>query len=234
MKTKNIVIIIIVIALVGIGAWALLGGKIGIKEGLVPIGEEAVTPEEGAEETGLSLTEILGKATGLSSLKYDAVVTAPGEVAVTTKMWWKGEKMRMEGTFEGKTMVYLIDMGEGLAYIYFPADNTAIEMDLAEAQESIGESPTEQSESVTQYNPVTLGTEVLDGKNCRVIEYTAEAVKTKSWVWIDYGLIIKIESTTDEGTSVFELKNIDFGAIPDSMFELPAGVQMMEIPFLGL
>jgi len=205
------ILLLAILVLVGAGC----GEKVA-EEGLPAAGEE-----EKEEETE-SLTAIL-------------VVTAPGEAAVTTKMWWKGEKMRMEGTFEGTSMVYLMDMGEQLAYMYFPADNTAMEMDLGEAQESVGESPTEQSESITQYNPVTLGTEVLDGKNCRVIEYTAEAVKTKSWVWIDYGLIIRMESTTDEGTSVFELKNIDFGAIADSMFELPAGVQMMEMPgFFGL
>ena len=225
-KLKFVVPVLLLAVLVLVGAGC---GEKKAEEGVVPTGEEAVTPEEEAE---LSLTEVLGKATGISSLKYDAVVTAPGEAAVTTKMWWKGEKMRMEGTFEGKSMVYLIDVGKQLAYIYFPADNTAIKMDLGEAQESVGESPTEQSESLTQYNPVTLGTEVLDGKKCLVIEYTAEGVETKSWVWIDHGLIIRMESTTDEGTSVFELKNIDFGAIADSMFELPAGVQMMEIPGL--
>jgi len=224
MGTKNIVIIIIVIALVGIGAWALLGGKIGIEEGVIPLGEE----EE--EEEAESLTEILGKAVGISSLKYDMVVTPVGEAAVTTKMWRKGEKMRMEGTFEGQSMVYLVDVGEQLAYIYFPAENTAMKISLGKAQETTGESPTEQSESVTQYNPVTLGTEILDGKSCLVIEYTTETEETKSWVWIEYGLLIRIESTTDDGILVAELKNIDFSAIADSMFELPAGVRMLEIP----
>jgi len=226
-KIAVFVPILLLAVLVLVGAGCI---KKEAEEGAVPTGEEAVTPEEGAGEAGLSLTEILGKATGLSSLKYDAVVTAPGEVAVTTKMWWKGKKMRMEGTFEGKSIVYLVDMDEQLAYMYFPAENTAMKISLGKAQETTGESPAEQSESVTQYNPVTLGTEVLDGKNCLVIEYTAETVKTKSWVWIDYGLIIRIESTTDKGTSVAELKNIDFSAIADSVFELPAGVQMLEIP----
>ena len=111
---KKIVIIIVLIALVGIVAWLLLGG------------EKEVSPgeEEEEAETELSLTEILGKAKGITSLKYDMVVTAPGETAITTKMWRKGNKMRMEGTFEGKSMVYLVDVDEQLAYMYFPAENT--------------------------------------------------------------------------------------------------------------
>jgi len=217
---KKIVIIIVLIALVGIVAWLLLGG------------EKEVSPgeEEEEAETELSLTEILGKAKGITSLKYDMVATSSGEAAVTIKMWWKGKKIRMEGTFEGKSMVYLVDVDEQLAYMYFPAENTAMKIGLGTAQETAGESPTEQSESIVKYNPVTLGTETLDGKSCLVIEYTTETDDVKMWVWTQYGLPIKTESTTAEGTSIVELKNIESGDISDSMFELPAGVQLIEIP----
>ena len=223
METKNIVIIIVLILLIGVGVWFWMGGKKAISPG-----EEAVTPEE---EAGLSLAEILGRAKDVASFKYDMVATTPGEAAVTTKIWWKGKKMRTEGTLEGKSMVYLLDMSEQLAYMYFPAENTAMKIDFGKAQETVGESPTEQSESVMKYNPVTVGTEVLDGKTCSVIEYTTETGEVKMWIWTKYGLPIRTELTTAKGTSVIELKNIEFGDISDSMFELPAGVQIMEMPF---
>jgi len=216
MKTRNLIIIIALILLVGFGAWALLGGK------------KAVAP---GEEPTLSLTEIFGKAKEVSSLKYDMVVTAPVETAETIKMWRKGNKMRMEGSFEGQSIVYLMDVDNQLAHMYFPAENTAMKISLGEVQESVGESPTEQSESVMQYNPETLGTETLDGKNCLVIKYTTETEEVKMWIWTNYGLPIKTESTTDEGTSIVEIKNTDLSTIPDSMFELPAGVQIMDISF---
>lgn len=219
MKTKNIGIIVVLILLLGIGVWFWLSSQ-------KP--EEAITPE--GEEEAESLPDILAKATGISSLKYDMVATAPDEEAVTMKMWWKGKMVRMEGTFEGKSMVYLVDVSKQLAYIYFPSENTAMKMGLGEAQESTGESPTGQSESVMKYDPVTVGTEVWDGKSCLVIKYTTETSEVKMWVWTKYGLSIKTESTTAEGTSIVELKNIEFGEISDSMFELPAGVQIMEIP----
>lgn len=222
---KKIIIIIVLIALLGIGAWILLGGK-GIEKGIIPLGKEA---EE--EEEELSLTEILGKVTGITALKYDMVATAPGQAAETVKMWREGKKMRMEATMEGQDMVYLVDAGKQLAYMYFPAENTAMKIGLGKAQETAGESPTEQSESVMEYNPTTVGSEVLDGKSCLVIEYTTETEKVKMWIWKKHGLPIRTESTTSKGTSIVELKNIEIGDIPDSMFELPAGVQIMEIPF---
>ena len=223
---KKIAIIVIVIALIGIGVWVLLNVKKGVEEGVVSPGEEAVTPG-----TELSLTEIFGKAKGISSFKYDMVATAPGETAETIKMWWQGKKMRMEGAFEGKSMVYLVDTDKQVAYMYFLAENTAMKISLSKAQESAGESPTEQSESIMKYNPVTLGSETLDGKSCLVVEYSTETEEVKMWVWTKYGLPIRTEMTTEKGTSVVELKNIDFSSISDSMFELPAGVQIMEVPF---
>jgi len=54
------------------------------------------------------------------------------------------------------------------------------------------------------------------------------------WLWTRHGWPIRTETVTAKGTSVVELKNIDFGNIPDSMFELPAGVQIMELPMFEL
>ena len=222
MKTKNIGIIVVLILLLGIGVWFWLSSQKGAEE------EEVIPPGEETE----SLTEVLGKAKGITSLEYDMVATSPGQEAVTVKMWLKGTKMRGEGTFEGQEVVYILDMDEQEAYVYIPAQNMAMKMDFGKVQETLGESPAEQSESVEEYNPVTIGTEVLDGKSCLVVEYTTETSEVKMWIWTKYGLPIKTESTTTEGTSIVELKNIGLGEISDSIFELPAGVQIMEIPGL--
>lgn len=224
-KLKFVAPVLLLVALVLVGAGC---GEKEVEEGAVPTGEEAVTPEE--EEKAESLTDILGKVKDIVSYKYDAVITAPGEAAVTAKFWLKGYKMRWEGTYEGKNVVYLLDTGKQTAYLYIPAQNIAMKMNFAKAKGTVGESPTEQSESVEKYNPVTVGTEVLDGKTCLVIEYTDATGKTKMWIWTRYGIPIRTEGTTAEGTTVVEIKNIDFGDISDSMFELPAGVQIMEIP----
>lgn len=221
MESKKIIIIVLIL-LIGIGVWVLMGGEKGVEV------ENGVISENGVE---LSLTDIFGKAMGLTSYKYDMVVTAPDQAVITTKMWRKGKKMRMEGSFEGQSMVYLVDVEKNLAYTYFPSENMAMKIGLGKVQETAGESPTEQSESVMKYNPVTVGTEVLDGKTCTVVEYTTETDNVKMWIWAKYGLPIKTESTTAQGTTVIELKNIDLSSIPDSVFELPAGVEIMELPF---
>ena len=81
-----------------------------------------------------------------------------------------------------------------------------------------------------EYNPVIVGSEVVDGKDCWVVEASAEGVSTKYWIWKEKGFPVKVEVDTAEGKTTMEYKNIDFGNIPDSEFELPAGVQIMEMP----
>lgn len=226
MRKKIIFIpILLLVALVLSGAAC---GKKETREGVaVPSGEQAGEKAE-------SLTDILGKAKSVVSYKYDAIITTPGQPIITQKMWFKQNKIRMEMTVEGQDMVYLMDSDKQTAYMYIPAQNMAIEIGFGKAQGTVGESPTEQSASIMDYDPVTVGTEILDGKNCLVIEYTAETGKTKMWMWTKYGIPIQTEITTAQGTTVAEIKNIDFGSISDSMFELPAGVQPMQIPSFGL
>jgi hypothetical protein len=219
---KKIIIFIVILALVGIGAWVLLG-----KNEITPSGEEVTTP---GEEEESSLTDILGKTKDISSLKYDMVTSVPGQATVTTKMWTEGKKMRMEMVSGQKSMVYLVDTDKQEAYMYFPSDNMAMKIDLDTAQETVGESPAEQSGSITNANPVIVGDEILDGKSCLVAEYAAPTGTVKMWIWKDYGLSIKTEAQTADGKMTTELKNIDFSDIDDTMFELPAGVQITQTP----
>jgi outer membrane lipoprotein-sorting protein len=210
----------------------IIFGSILLLTALVLMGAGCGKKEASEEPSEESLTEILSKARGTASFKYDLVITAP-EQTITQKVWLKQMKMRTETIVEGQKMIYLMDMDEQIAHMYMPDQNTAMRMDFSGAQESVGESPLEQSEYLEGYNPVTLGSEIIDGKDCLVAEYSVETMGTKMWVWKEYGLPIRTESTTPEGTYLTELKNIEFTDIADSIFELPAGVQLMEIPSFG-
>lgn len=131
----------------------------------------------------------------------------------------------MEFTAEGQTMVYLIDSDAKTMYTYIPSQNMAMKMDFSQAPEAATESL-----DLEGYNPVVIGTMTLDGKVCLVVEYTVQEIKTKSWIWKEKGFPIRMEMATPQGTMVMEFKNIEFVDIPDSMFELPAGVQIVQIP----
>ena len=107
-----------------------------------------------------------------------------------------------------------------------PAQNLAIRLDLSTAPES----PLEGTGAIEGYDPTVIGTETYDGKECLVVEYSIDGVQTKMWLWKQYGFPVKVVTTTADATITVEYKNMDFGPIPDSVFELPEGVQIMELP----
>jgi outer membrane lipoprotein-sorting protein len=172
------------------------------------------------------LSQVLAKPAGVVSVKYDMIVTIPGSPTMTAKAWLKKTKMRTEITAGGITMVQLVDMDAKTAYMYDPAQNVAMKIDLSQTLEA----PTTSVAGIERYEPVVTGTETVDRKVCLVVEYTAEGVKTKSWIWKENGFPIRMEAPDTEGTWVVEYKNIEFVDIPDSMFELPAGVQIAATP----
>lgn len=113
-----------------------------------------------------------------------------------------------------------------VAYLYYPAMNMAYQMDF----EQVVELPLADAQSIPDYEYQIIGTEILDDKECLVVEYTVPAEQTtvKMWIWEEYGFPIRAEMTTSAGTTIAEYRNLDFGDILDNMFELPPGVEIME------
>jgi hypothetical protein len=172
------------------------------------------------QTSGGSVGALLGKASAISSMKFDILTTAPDNSVTTSTAWVKNKKMRIESTVQGQNTVTLIDSDAKTMYVYMPAQNTAIKMDFGQAPQSPSAS------SVLQYNPIIVGSETLDGKLCQILQYTANGVVTKEWVWDAKGLPVRMQTTTSSGISTTDYKNYDFSDIPDSMFVLPAGVQI--------
>jgi len=197
-------------------------------------GEETIPPEAPGEqapgEEAPSLSGVLDKARGISSYSCEMEVTIPQEETITAKTWWKGDKARWEGNFEGQDVVLLLDLGAQEALVYMPDENIAFRIDYSSAEETVGEPPQLQIEEMMEYQPQTIGTEVIDGKECLVASYSKDGEQIKIWIWLEHGLPIRTESTTAEGTIVIMVKNIQIGGVPDSTFELPAGVEIMEMP----
>jgi hypothetical protein len=100
----------------------------------------------------------------------------------------------------------------------------AYKIDMSDAELS---DPTENSDQII---PVKVGTETIDGKSCDVYQWTYQGTTTKEWIWKDKSLPIKIETTSSYGTTTTECKNIVFGTLSNSLFELPAGVEIVQFP----
>jgi outer membrane lipoprotein-sorting protein len=228
-----LLVLVVVLGCVGLAACGGDGGAVpenggaetGNGNGDGNGGEE---PSNGGEEpAGDSLTDILSLGAGITSVKYDSVVTNPGADTFTMHVWLKGNKAKTESEVSGGmgTVVSIMDSDAQVMYQYFPDQNMAYKMSYDQEMSTA----LTETQSIPQYNPTVLGTDTMDGKVCLVVEYSAGGETVKMWVWKEYGFTIRIERTSAEGTTVVELKNIDFSNIPDSAFELPPGVQIIEV-----
>lgn len=92
------------------------------------------------------------------------------------------------------------------------------------------QSAVSQVGSIEGYNPKATGTETIDGIVCQIYEYSFSGDTVKMWLWKDKGLPVKMVMTAATGTTTIEYKNYDFSDIPDSMFVLPAGVTIIQVP----
>ena len=197
--------------------------------------QEQQKEKEEQEEEGSSLSSILSRVPEMNSAQYDLMMKTPGREDHTAHVWWKGDNMRVEstmstqaGTFEA---VYLVDKAEQTSYAYMPEQGRAIKMEYSQATEKTGDSPRSKSTTIRQNNPEVVGRETLNGKECTVVEYTPEGGDTtKAWIWEEHGFPIKTVTKKAEGEYVTLFENIDMSDIPDSEFELPEGVQVMDIP----
>ncbi len=183
-----------------------------------------------------SLSEFLNKveSTTSTSLKYDRVeMDGDGNEYMSEIVWEKGSKMRCQLVMDGEASdIYILDGDQEVAYHYVPEANRAREVDFYLARSMAGE-PIKETvrtfiESYEEAGMPSIETETIDGKVCTVLGMSVPGVaEKKMWIWQEYGLPIREEMTTLYGTSVTEMKNIELDPIPDSMFELPAGAEMM-------
>ncbi|MCJ7523450.1 MAG: outer membrane lipoprotein-sorting protein, partial [Dehalococcoidia bacterium] len=162
----------------------------------------------------------------LGPVTYDWVLTQAGNPSLTMKVWVEDNKRRYEFSQGRQEVIQLVDYDARIMYIYFPDQNMAYRTDFNQAPQR----PIEESESLQQIQPTILGTETIDGKDCLVIEWANENTVSKSWVWQDRKFPIRMEQVTPQGTTLMEWRNIQFGDISDSMFQLPPGVDIITLP----
>jgi len=186
--------------------------------------------EVGSETT---LEDIIGGAERANQMSYDMYITDPNGNEIVTAVYIEGTKMRQETEIEGREMIFLGDSAAAM-YVYYPDEETAMKIDLGgdELSEEMQEDPYAMIEDAADKVRV-VGHETIDGKKCVIVEYAveglAEGISTKMWIWEKHGIPIKIVTTGPEGTTTVEFKNIKTGDVSDSLFELPAGVNVIDL-----
>lgn len=218
--------------IIAIGAVVLIGGGVFLVMNLAeedPRPEQPLSDLNGTVELPAGtddLATVLARAGDIKSMRYYVEISSPES---TTEMHFalKGNRIRGEMTHEGYEAIMLIDMAARTFYNYLPDQNMAFSLDGALSEEILGQSLVEQAHGLLSLDPVVVGRERVDGKDCLVVEYTVHDLESRMWIWERHGLPIRVDSFGPEGTVRASVRDIEFVDLPDSLFELPAGVQIM-------
>jgi len=171
------------------------------------------------------------KAEKITTMSYDQIITSSRGETMTSKVWIKGNNMRMEQIAEGEKMITL--MKEGTMYLYYPAQKMAMKMDIsAGAGQGGQENPKDMMEYLKSIKAKPLGQEKIEGKLCNVyqITYPQTGAKGKIWVWKGKNFPLKSVMTVGSETITTRYRNVQMDiSIPDSYFELPSGTQIMDM-----
>lgn len=181
------------------------------------------------------------KAEEITTMSCDQIITSSSQGTMTSKVWIKGEKMRLEQIAEGEKMITL--MKEGTMYLYYPAQKMAMKMDISTGAAQGGqENPKDMMEYLKSIKAKPLGQEKIEGKLCNVylITYSlpglpAEAsakagARGKVWVWKGKNFPLKSVMTIGSETITTRYRNVQMDiSMPDSYFELPPGTKIMDM-----
>jgi outer membrane lipoprotein-sorting protein len=182
--------------------------------------------EQPAEE--LSMVDLADKFSSVPGIYFETELEASevGELS-NAKFWIKGKSMRneIESPDGSGTLITIINQQE--AYMIM-GGNMAMRIDMVQATQGVTE-PGDYYEDVDFAQAQLVGREKVDGKDCAVFEMNDGSENLKYWIWEAYGFPVKMEITAAGNTTTVEYKNVKVEDIPDSMFELPAGVEVMDM-----
>lgn len=188
---------------------------------------EKSTPAASGEN---DLAKLFAKAEKVSGIYYELEMTSPEMPEIMTgKFWIKGEKVRseVESPDGAGTIVNIMNSKE--AFMLMESQGIATRLDISQFSDA-DNTPEDAMQDLAEEDAKLIGKETIDGKKCLIYESKTAEESYKAWIWEEHGIPVKVETITAEGTAVVNFKNIAVKDIADNMFELPAGVEVMDMP----
>lgn len=233
LKKKNVAILLLIVLLCA-GLLSGCGGNTQSQTQDQSTGTQAAsstTTTPPVKDDKTVVADLISQGQKVTEMSYDLVTVGTG-ITSNSKVWYKDQKMKMETTMNGgqKSVLYF-DLATDEFIQYLPDQNAAYKMKTTEYEGSDNATPIDYSNGLADTNYTINGSETVNGMKCRVITVSSEEYSAKEWISEDYGIIVKVQQEYEGTTSTMEFKNIKIGAgtVPDSTFDLPSGVDIMDM-----
>ncbi len=142
---------------------------------------------------------------------------------ITSKIFVKGNKMRQETLAGGINQITIIRPDKGVIWMVMPEGRMYMETPY-----QAGDKKFEKWSSEKEKNAKYLGKETVSGLSCKKYQITEGGEKMHVWISEKSPFPVKM----DYRDGIMEYKNIKFGSVRDSLFEIPSGYQKMSFPMV--
>lgn len=171
-------------------------------------------------------------ATEIRTMAFDQIAYAPRMGEIPSKAFFKGDSVRLETEMQQqKTIVIIKATGE--VYTYTPANNTAMKMNMGSLQnEQALATKNTALDVVKGLYSTKIGEEAVDGVLCGVYSYEPPDAKAKMKIWVSKqtGFPVRMESESPENSMRIVMDNFRYNIpLADSLFEIPAGVKIIDM-----
>ena len=163
------------------------------------------------------------------SVSYDQKTTQ-GRNVMNGKMSLKDELFRMETTADGQAAV-IIHNREG-TFTVMPSEGMAMRTPAIHPGQQAIRGADNYAQYLQQHHAERIGSETIDGRACEIYRFSDPEAggMVTAWVWKEKMFPVRYEIEGAEGKMLIELSNLQLGAsIPDDVFQLPAGVQVLDM-----
>jgi outer membrane lipoprotein-sorting protein len=156
----------------------------------------------------------------------DLAITTKNGMAIQSKTYVDGDKMRSDVTMNGMAMAIIVRKDKQKIYRVLESQKMVMEMDYQpdkiKGSTAVSFGPEGKFE--------LIGPETVDGVACT--KYTVTSYKTKQvfYFWLDAARKVPVQMAAVDGSLTVKWKNFTVGAPDASLFEVPAGYQVVAAP----
>ncbi len=149
------------------------------------------------------------------------------------KIYVKGKKSRVDMNMMGQPTRTISRLDKQTVWVVQPNQGFYMEMPVNPGSpELIGD----DKELQKYASKKKVGSETVNGHKCDKYEITYHDPglgKMTTWISKKLNFPIKVIQKGPQGQSTVEYRNIQTGNVKDSLFELPPGLQKMQMPAMG-
>jgi hypothetical protein len=156
----------------------------------------------------------------------DTITTYKGGDKITGKMYYKADRFRMDMR-ANEDMVVITRLDKEVVWNVMPAEKMYMEMPFDAKKKPMVEDKFEGEVERKQ-----VGAETVDGHPTKkyLITYKSGDRTDQVYQWIATDINFPVKNAAVDGSWTQEFRNVKMASQSDSLFEVPAGYQKVQMP----